>query len=34
MAHKKSLAPQQSRSRKSLQRLLKAAAEILGEKGL
>ena len=34
MAHKKSLAPQQSRSRESLQRLLKAAAEILGEKGL
>lgn len=34
MPKKKSLAPQQSRSRESLQRLLKSAAEILQEKGL
>jgi len=34
MARRKSLAPQQSRSRESLQRLLKAATEILQEKGL
>ena len=34
MSPKKSLAPQQSRSRESLQRLLKAATEILQEKGL
>jgi len=34
MPGKKNLAPQQSRSRESLQRLLKAATEILQEKGL
>ena len=34
MASRRNLAPQQSRSRESLQRLLKAAAEILQEKGL
>jgi AcrR family transcriptional regulator len=34
MPRKKSLAPQQSRSRESLHRLLKAATEILQEKGL
>ena len=34
MPRKKSLAPQQTRSRESLHRLLKAAAEILQEKGL
>src|ERR1700690_2592636 len=34
MPRKKSLAPQQSRSRESLHRLLRAATEILQEKGL
>jgi AcrR family transcriptional regulator len=34
MPRKKSLAPQQTRSRESLHRLLKAATEILQEKGL
>ena len=34
MSPKKSLAPQQTRSRESLHRLLKAATEILQEKGL
>ena len=34
MARRRNLAPQQSRSRESLHRLLKAAAEILQEKGL
>jgi AcrR family transcriptional regulator len=34
MSPKKSLAPQQNRSRESLHRLLKAATEILQEKGL
>ncbi len=34
MPKKKSLAPQQSRSRESLQKLLKAATEVLQEKGL
>src|SRR5215813_8208092 len=34
MAKKKSLAPQQERSRESLRKLLKAAAEVLGHHGV